>query len=53
VTIELRAYRLEKVNISEALRARGLSEEGHTALLEEKAEIEGIIDGLVAQQKHM
>ena len=52
-TIELRAFRLEKVNINQALRARGLSEERRTTLLEEKSEIEGIIDGLVAQQKHM
>ncbi len=35
------------------MRAGGLSEEHRAALLEEKSEIEGIIDGLVAQQKHL
>jgi len=49
--IELRAFRMVKVNINQALKARGLSEERRAELLEEKVEIDGIIDGLVDQQK--
>jgi hypothetical protein len=49
--IELRAFRMEKVNINQALKARGLSKERRAELLEEKVEIDGIIDGLVDQQK--
>ncbi len=52
--IKLRAFRREKkVYLNQTLRAGGLSEEHRAALLEEKSEIEGIIDGLVAQQKHL
>jgi len=47
----LRAFRVEKININQALKARGLLEEHRTELLEEKIEIDGIIDRLVEQQK--
>jgi hypothetical protein len=45
----LRAFCIEKVNINQALKARGLSEYRFAELLEEKIEIDRIIDRLVEQ----
>jgi hypothetical protein len=49
--IELRAFRIEKVNINQTLKARGLSEECHAEPMKEQLEIDRIIGRLVEEQK--
>jgi hypothetical protein len=48
-TIKLSAFDVEKVNINQALKATGLSEERRSALLEEKVEMDRLVD----QQKDL